>query len=376
MKLFFTNSTFVWKGLARPGIPFLCDEEMELIAAPNQYLREVAAVKGRTRSERTWETYGHHLYEFFGFLEANDLQWDAVNQTHIAAWRDSMLERKCARSTVNQRLRGLHAFYRWAANAGMAHSLPFSSQEIWVSKPRGFLSHVDASGGRFDANVLTLQTHNPMPQFLHMDKAIQFLDAMTPHRLKLMGYLALLTGMRREEVVGLDYRVVPNPAGHDCDKQMPMILDAALTRTKGDKTRTVMLPYDLAAALWNYFSRDWPKLNARHKQAQGKESTRFFLSFEGRELSVRYLNNAFAKISRKTGIPCHPHILRHTFGTYELLRMSEKESQSKALLWVRDRMGHSSITTTERYIHAADLIRNDAVDGYQADLCEALRRGH
>jgi integrase len=37
-----------------------------------------------------------------------------------------------------------------------------------------------------------------------MEKAIRFLEAMSHHRLKLMGYLALLTGMRREEVVGLD----------------------------------------------------------------------------------------------------------------------------------------------------------------------------
>jgi integrase len=97
---------------------------------------------------------------------------------------------------------------------------------------------------------------------------------------------------------------------------------------------------------------------------------------EGEELSIMYLNNAFAKVSTKIGIHCHPHMLRHTFGTYELLRMTHKEGQSKALLWVRDRMGHSSITTTEKYIHAAALIQNDDVDGYQTDVCEALRRGH
>ena len=69
-------------------------------------------------------------------------------------------------------------------------------------------------------------------------------------------------------------------------------------------------------------------------------------------------------------------MLRHTFGTYELLRMSQKEGQTKALLWVRDRMGHSSITTTEKYIHAVDLVKCDEVDGYQTDVCEALRYGH
>lgn len=376
MRLFLTSEDFFWKGMVRPNIPFLCDREMEMVAAPNEYLRFIATVKGRTRSEKTWETYGRHLYELFSFLEVNGLLWDVVNQTQIAAWRDSMLERGCGRSTVNQRLRCIHAFYEWSVHSGRCDTLPFSTQEIWVSKPRGFFAHIDASGGRFDANELTLQTHKPLPKFFYMDKAICFIEAMSPKSLKLMSYLSLLTGMRREEVVALDYRVVPNPAGHNSNKQLPMALNPMLTPTKGGKERVVMLPYDLAVALWDYFQRDWPRLNATFKRMHGKESTRFFLSHYGEELSIRYLNNAFTKVSRKTGIKGHPHMLRHTFGTYELLRMSKKEGQSKALLWVRDRMGHSSITTTEVYIHAVDLIQNDDVDGYQSDVCEALRHGN
>ena len=376
MKLFFTGPEFVLNGASRPEIPFLVDGDMEMVSAPNQYLRYIATIKGRTRSERTWETYGNHLYEFFAFLEDNDLKWDTVSKSQVAAWRDAMLERNCARSTTNQRLRCVHAFYEWAMKYGITHAVPFSTEDIWVSKPQGFLAHVDASGGRFEANELTVQTHKPMPQYLHMDQAIRFLEAMTPYRLKLMGYLALLTGMRREEVVGLDYRVVPNPSGYNSGKQLPMILDATKTPTKGNKTRTVMLPYDLAVALWGYFSSDWIKLNAIYKRKHGKETTRLFLSMAGEELSIRYLNNAFAKVSAKTGINCHPHMLRHTFGTYELLRMMHKKGEKLALLWVMDRMGHSSITTTEKYIHAVDLIQHDDVDGYQADVCEALRRGN
>jgi site-specific recombinase XerD len=364
VKLFLTDKNFIFWGVACPGIPFLCDKEMELVAAPNSYLRFVATVKGRTRSPNTWATYGNHIYEFFSFLQANNISWETVEQTQIAAWRNAMLERGCSRSTVNQRLLCIHAFYEWAVQCGKRHSLPFSTQDIWVAKSPRFLKHIDTSGGRFHANELTIQTQNPLPKFLHMDMAIRFLDSMTPHSLKLMGYLALLSGMRREEIVGLDYRVVPNPAGHDPDKQVPMTLDAALTPTKGSKTRTVMLPYDLAVSMWDYFLCDWPKKNATHTRKHKKESNRFFLSHYGEELSIKYLNNAFAKTSAKTGIKCHPHMLRHTYGTYELLRMGQRQGQSQALLWVRDRMGHSSITNTEKYIHSADLLQHDDVDGY------------
>ena len=376
MKLFLTDSEFRLDGVARPNIPFLCNAQMELVSAPNQYLRYVATVRGRTRSEATWRTYGAHLLEFFAFLEDNALTWNEITQGQIAAWRDAMLERHCERSTVNQRLRCVHSFYDWAVKSEVASTIPFSKQEIWVAKPKGFMAHVDASGGRFNANELTLQIYTPMPQFLHLDKAVQFLEAATPRRLQLMGYLMLLTGMRREEVAALDHRVVPNPAGRDPGKQMPMILDANITPTKGDKTRTVMLPYDLAVVLYEYFTFDWPKLLALHVRKFKAETTRFFLSRSGDPLSTKGVNNDFAKISRKTGISCHPHLLRHTYGTYELLRMSQKRGESQALLWVKDRMGHSSITTTERYIHATDLIQHEDIDGYIADVCRIISHGH
>lgn len=376
MRLFQTDCDFKIHGHPYAGVPFLVDEEMALADAPNDYLFLIAVVKGRTASPRTWQTYANHLYEYFGFLEANGLRWASVNQTHLAAWRDAMLERGCQRSTVNQRLRCVSAFYDWAFKDGRIVTVPFSKEDVWVgTKPKSFLAHVDASGGRVNANELTLRTHMATPQFLHLGNATTFLEAMTPHRLKLMGYLMLLTGMRREEVVGFDIRVLQNPSGRDPSKLIPMRLDPALTPTKGDKERTVMLPYDLAVMLYQYFTFEWPKLNVRFKRKHGRETTRLFLSQEAEELSIPGLNNAFRKVSMRTGIKCHPHMLRHTYGTYELLRMGQQKTQSQALLWVRDRMGHSSITTTEKYIHAADLIKHDDVDGYQAEILEALRRG-
>lgn len=376
MKLFLSDAEFRIDGISRPGVPFLCDRLMELVAAPNRYLQFVATVRGRTKSPATWITYGNHLLEFFAFVEANELAWCDVTIGVVAAWRDAMLERGCARSTVNQRLRCVHAFYLWAERQELVRTIPFVTELIQVGRPAGFLAHVGARGGLTQANELTLRTATPTAQFLRLDKAIQFLDALTPKRVRLMGYVMLLTGMRREEVVALDYRVLPNPAGCAPGKALAMELDGSTTPTKGSKPRTVMVPYDLAVALAEYFTFEWPKLLRLHKRRHGRESTRLFLSRYGDELAVKSLNDAFVVAGKRTGIVCHPHVMRHTFGTYELLRMEYDRGQSQALLWVRDRMGHSSITITQRYVHAADLIRHDEVDGYQKDLCEALRRGN
>jgi len=376
MHLFFTDATFVWQGFTRPDLPFLCDKNMELVSAPNAYLRFIGTVKGKTRSPKTWRTYANHLYEYFTFLELNNLNWKDVSLSSLATWRDTMLSRGCSRSTVNQRLRCIADYYTWAVQSTLIEKSPMSVESVRTSKHRGLLTHIDSSGRRVEANILTTQTHTSPPKFLLLGQAIDFIEALSPHLLKLMGYLALLTGLRREELTCLVYKVFPNPCGQDPNKQLPMILDEKFTPTKGAKTRTVMIPYDLAVALWNYFCLDWPKRHALHVRKHKRESLNFFLSEYGDELSIRYLNNAFSKASKKTGIPCHPHMLRHTFGTYEFLRMSEKMGRDRALLWLRERMGHSSITTTEMYIHTADLIENREVDEYQRNVMEKISNGY
>lgn len=374
MQLFFTDDSFKQNGIRRPGIPFLCDAQMRLVDAANNYFRYIAIISGRTSSPRTWETYGNHLYEFFSFLESNELAWDRIGLVEMANWRDTMRIRQCSRSTVNQRLRCAQAFYQWAAESGLIERSPIVTQSVRATKRGGLLAHLDTSANLTAANVLTLPHSEAAPKFLYIFDAFAFISALTSHTQKHMAYLALLAGLRRDEIISLSYRVLPNPCGLDIKKLVPMRLDANLTPTKGSKTRTVMMPYDLVASLWNYFCIEWPIRHKKFERREQRESNRLFLSSDGKEYSPRYLNNAFAANSKKSGIVCHPHMLRHTFGTYEFLRVERKYTVTQALLWVRDRMGHTSISTTEKYVHTAALLKNDEIDLYQSDLLGAFSK--
>lgn len=376
MHLFFTDVGFTMHGQPRPNVPFLCFASMELCDVPNEYLLYVVTVRGRTRSKATWRTYANHLYEYFSFVEANTINWLHPSAEELAAWRDSMVDRGCSTATVNQRLRCVEGFYKWATYQKKIGNSPFVRELAHVRKATGFLAHTIASTNLSPALDLTLRSNKAFPKFLNLKDALTFLNSATSHTVKLMGFLALLTGMRREEVTYLDYRVLPNPAGHDPNQHIAMYLDAAKTPTKGAQSRTVMLPYGLAVALSNYFTQIWPLRAKKYRiNFDGEETTKLFLSKAGNEFSLRYLNNEFRKIASKTGIDCHPHTLRHTFGTYELVRVSKKFGEVKALMWVRDRLGHSSVTTTELYVHGADLIRNDIVDGYQTEVLRAMANG-
>ena len=373
MRLFITDSTFEKHGVKMPGIPFLADAEGRLIEPANRYLYYVAAIKGRTRSPNTWRTYGDHLYEFFAFLEANDLMWNQVAAPQLAAWRNSMLDRKLKRDTINQRIRAVSAFYTWCKHSNLVKVVPFGMDEVVVSKPRGFLAHVDGTGNRTQANDLTLATTRALPKYLSLAQAIQFIEALSPARTRLVAMLMLLCGLRREESAGLDIRVLPSPAGCDPSKAIRMTLDPALTPTKGSKERWVNLPYALAGSLFDYQMRERPALARAYKKAHGQETTSLFLTRQGEPLSLDGLDEQFQQASARSGIKCTPHTLRHTFAVHELVRMLGKP-RINALTWVRDRLGHASITTTEIYLKAADLMTHEEVDGFVAELLDAMAK--
>ena len=145
--------------------------------------------------------------------------------------------------------------------------------------------------------------------------------------------------------------------------------------TKGDRERLVKVPYLLAEALYEYFTWERPKLERLHVRKHRKSTTKLFLNQDGDELSVDAVTVAFNAASRRCSIKCTPHMLRHTFGTYEFIRMSTSRGKDQALFWVRDRLGHSSTATTEVYVDMAATLQDDVIEGYMNDVCAALIDG-
>lgn len=375
MRLILTNNTFSIAGTAAPGIPFLVNIEGELVDVANRYLYFVSCISGRTRAETTRRTYADHLYDFFSFLEANDLAWNSIKSSYLAAWRNGMQERGLKRTTCNSRIRTVSAFYTWCLRTNLIDQLPFDRNEVLVKKPAGFLAHVDASGNRVNANELTLPSTRPLPKFLSLRDAAMFIESLSPERTRLVGWLMVLTGLRREEAARLDIRVLPNLGGHDPTKSIKVTLDPSITPTKASKERWVQIPYVLAGHLHDYLMRERPRLAKMYKQRYGQATTRLFLTRTGEELSLDGLGEQFRQASQRSGIRCHPHMLRHTFAVHELVRMSGRP-KINALKWVSDRLGHTSITTTEIYIKAADIVSHDEADGYIAEMLQAMARGY
>jgi hypothetical protein len=91
--MLFTTEAFQPQGLPRPNVPMLLDAKMRLAEPACAWLLHIALVRGRTRSKKTWRTYGEALYDWWQTLEANGWAWDKVGSNELTAYRNHMLER-------------------------------------------------------------------------------------------------------------------------------------------------------------------------------------------------------------------------------------------------------------------------------------------
>ncbi len=116
---------------------------------------------------------------------------------------------------------------------------------------------------------------------------------------------------------------------------------------KGGKARNVPVGEKLAAWLARW--RD-----ARPAAANGI----FFTTREGGAVSANYLRQAMKRLAREAGLPewLHPHTLRHCYAT-------ERLEANYTLREVQALLGHSSMASTQVYLHVRDQQLAERVAG-------------
>lgn len=150
------------------------------------------------------------------------------------------------------------------------------------------------------------------------------MTARQPH-LRNFVRLALSTGCRKNELLALEWRRVDFERSH---------LRLECEHTKNGKRRLVPLNSGALSALRD--QRDWV---VRHCAG----SDWVFASSSGRRIGT--LQKGFVAACARAGIEnFRIHDLRHTFASWLVM-------EGVSLYVVKDLLGHSSITVTERYAH-------------------------
>lgn len=275
-------------------------------------------------SEATVEAYAVDILEFETYLRGMGASLEKpseITKSMVQGFSASLFRQGMARSSMARKLSALRSLFRHLLRLHKIDSDPCAG----VRNPKQDQRH---------------------PAMLNVDQAFSLLDekpeeksappsSSTPanadetFRLRDMALLELLygSGLRISEALGLDVNDVRPESGH------------VQVMGKGSKERIVPLSDTCRDAL----SR-WLAVRDRVPPVHGERAA--FLGRRGKRLDRRQAARILEERAAEAGIPQHisPHDLRHSFATHLL----EGGADLRA---VQELLGHSRISTTQRYTH-------------------------
>lgn len=184
--------------------------------------------------------------------------------------------------------------------------------------------------------VRLLRAPPPGFRYLHHSEVEALLDATRPERWHLMILLAVRTGLRFSELVGLEWSDI-NFERREIHVQRANVR-GAIGSPKNNRTRRVFMSSDLS----------------RNLESSCRCSGLVFTQ-NGHAVSEATAWRALRRACVRAGMkPIGWHVLRHTFAT-ELVRRGASVQAIKELL------GHSSLQMTLRYAHVSEAMLRETI---------------
>lgn len=191
------------------------------------------------------------------------------------------------------------------------------------------------------------------------EQARRFLDLVDDHPWRSLWHLALGTGARRGELLGLGWDDVDLPARRLTIRRSLTVVDgvARLLGTKTSRVRTLSLGASVVDALW----RAAPVAAGEHRAGGGWGLV--MTDVDGRHLDPMAVTREFRRLVRELDVPViRLHDLRHTHASLLL----EQGVPAKV---VSDRLGHTTIAMTmDVYAHLMPSMDRDAADRLDAAI--------
>jgi len=208
-----------------------------------------------------------------------------------------------------------------------------------LSAVRSFLRHA-VRGGEMEVNPAE-SIHAPrvprhLPRTLTVDEVFNLLERIRnddPGSLRDRALLELVyaAGLRVSELVSLDL------------DDLDMAGMTVRVLGKGGKERIVPFGRKAADSL-----RGWLDASQRLRRRAGRDPEAVFLNAHGGRLSARSVRRILDRRLREAAIHARisPHVLRHSFATHLL-------GAGADLRAIQELLGHSSLSTTQRYTHVS-----------------------
>jgi integrase/recombinase XerC len=286
---------------------------MQLAELKSTFVTHLTAEK--RASPNTVAAYGRDLDALLAFLGERKGRLDIYV---LRAWLGD-LARTCKPSSIARKIASVRAFCRWLKQKGHIDKNP--AAELASPKVRRELPVV------LSAEDASLVIESPRPE---ITGAMRAEDAVALRDRALLELL-YAGGVRVSEACSLDL------GSTSLDERTVRVMG------KGRKERLVPIGKKAEAAL-----REWLAVRADLTHKNFLDPHAVFVSTRGRRLNPR----AAQLIVRRYGLAgasrtdLHPHALRHTCATHML-------DGGADLRAIQEMLGHSSLSTTQRYTHVS-----------------------
>ncbi len=266
----------------------------------DRFLRYLGTERGA--SEHTIRSYRKDLETFF---EHTHSQAEAVDMTDVRGYVAAQINSGLKKSTVGRRLASVRSFFKFLHREGLIKSNPARL----VNAPK---------------------LPKPLPKFLTVDDVFSLVEkpegiGFRPARDRAILELLYSSGLRVGELSGLN--------ADDLNIRDGLVK----ARGKGKKERLVPMGRKAVDAMKAYLIE---------RVLLKKKDNALFLNRSGTRLTDRGVRRIVVKYARAILLDSRigPHTLRHTFATHLLQGGAD-------LRVIQELLGHSSLSTTQKYTH-------------------------
>jgi len=288
-------------------------DDLELLSEFEHHLRYVLR-----RSSHTVRAYRNDLSKFADFCRERNLSFTDITPLHIQQFLNSLSLQGLSVSTIHRVASSVKTFLRFLVQQGFAVHVP---SHLHLPRPL-----------------------KRLPRFLSYGEVNKIFSLSANDHITLRNKAVLASmyfgGLRVSEVCNLRLEDVWLGNGAHLSVRMG----------KGGKDRLVPLSSRAREAIEAY-------LRNRDAFVKNGDPGYLFLSVNGKKLDASAVYRLTRNLCQAAGIKLdgiHPHVFRHTFATHLL-------QKGVSVRVVQDLLGHSSLTTTSRYLHLGDAERFRAV---------------
>jgi len=268
---------------------------------PTELIQYRRALKRKNYSAHTLKSYMNILDQFIRWLS---VPLSEVTRKEIGLYVDHLLGKRRTPKTITCHLQTIRLFFDYLIN----------EESKALTNP---------------VTRISLRLPKPLPRHLKDDQVRSLLAGIRDIRDRAMFMLMLRCGLRVQEVAQLTVDAV------EFGRRQIFV-----SHGKGAKDRVVYMSEDARSALQAYLARRSSKARALFLVQKGP--------MKGKPISVRGIQKRIEYYARKNNLSVSCHRLRHTMATQLL-------NADADLTTIQDLLGHSQVTTTQRYCRVANL---------------------